>query len=180
MTLALAHSKAAPAFNVAFYSVAATVIPVLFLAIAVQGRLFHDLLDASTEAISRFAQRYRQPPGAPGRVRAAMGAYFASLLLSGVAIVIVFYGVFGESIAVISLYSRRPFGAPSSVLEGVIILTATTAAGPALALLRAIRAMFRGLDLAGKTSPEKPDPAYEAGSIPGAGASDGTVEADTA
>ncbi len=53
MTIALAHVLAAPAFNTAFYSVTATVIPVLFLAIAVQGRLYEDLVKAGVEAYKR-------------------------------------------------------------------------------------------------------------------------------
>jgi len=44
----LAHGAraATPAFNGLFYATAATIIPVLFLAIAVQGPLYGDLLKA--------------------------------------------------------------------------------------------------------------------------------------
>lgn len=46
MTLALAHSNAAPPFNGLFYATVATVIPVLFLAIALQGGTYRQLMDA--------------------------------------------------------------------------------------------------------------------------------------
>ena len=46
MSHALAAAHHAAAFNTAFYSVAATVIPVLFLAIAVQGQLYQAVLKA--------------------------------------------------------------------------------------------------------------------------------------
>lgn len=46
MTLALAHGHAAPPFNTAFYSTAALLMPVLFLAIAVQGNAFQQVISA--------------------------------------------------------------------------------------------------------------------------------------
>jgi hypothetical protein len=52
MILALAHSHSAPPFNGLFYATVATVIPVLFLAIAVQGTLHQDLIKASGPARS--------------------------------------------------------------------------------------------------------------------------------
>jgi hypothetical protein len=53
----LAHEArtAAPAFNGLFYATAATIIPVLFLAIAVQGPLYGDLLKASGAASIKLA-----------------------------------------------------------------------------------------------------------------------------
>lgn len=61
MTLALAHSHAVPAFNGLYYATIATVIPVLFLAIAIQGNLFRDLIEASARSAenSRARGRYR-------------------------------------------------------------------------------------------------------------------------
>jgi hypothetical protein len=41
---ALSHATTAPAFNGLFYATAAAVLPVLFLAIAVQGCIHEDLL----------------------------------------------------------------------------------------------------------------------------------------
>lgn len=59
----LAHQASPPAFNSAFYATAATVIPVLFLAIAVQGRSYENLLKASAGAIRRSQQRHQRPAG---------------------------------------------------------------------------------------------------------------------
>src|SRR5258708_6016603 len=56
MPLALAHGQPAPPFNADFYSVAATVIPVLFLAVAVQGHAYQDLLSSATDAGRRFRE----------------------------------------------------------------------------------------------------------------------------
>jgi hypothetical protein len=59
----LAHGAraAAPAFNGLFYATAATIIPVLFLAIAVQGPLYGDLLKASDAALRRFREHKAGP-----------------------------------------------------------------------------------------------------------------------
>jgi heme O synthase-like polyprenyltransferase len=53
MTLVLA----APAFNGLFYATAATIIPVLFLALAVQGATYRDLMAAAQAARKRYARR---------------------------------------------------------------------------------------------------------------------------
>jgi hypothetical protein len=44
--LAQAAAPAAPAFNSTFYATIATVIPVLFLALAIQGRIYEGLVKA--------------------------------------------------------------------------------------------------------------------------------------
>jgi len=54
-----AHATS-PAFNGLFYATAATIIPVLFLAIALQGRMYEDLLKAASDAVE-----HGLPPGAP-------------------------------------------------------------------------------------------------------------------
>ena len=46
----IALARAAPAFNADFYATFATVIPVLFLALAVQGQLYSQLLGTVTKA----------------------------------------------------------------------------------------------------------------------------------
>jgi hypothetical protein len=52
--LALATHHAAP-FNGLFYATAATIIPVLYLALAVQGRTYDALINAAKRADSRDA-----------------------------------------------------------------------------------------------------------------------------
>jgi hypothetical protein len=56
----LAHDAPAPsAFNSAFYATVATVIPVLFLAIALQGNTHQDLLLAYAARVRTYRQRMR-------------------------------------------------------------------------------------------------------------------------
>ena len=57
MTLALARGHAAPAFNGLFYGTVATAIPVLFLAVAIQGRTYQNLLDLYTDQMRAYRER---------------------------------------------------------------------------------------------------------------------------
>jgi hypothetical protein len=71
LTLAAQTAAAAPPFNTAFYATAATVIPVLFLAIAVQGRALETVTNAATNAAydyqraRRSRARLKPPPRKP-------------------------------------------------------------------------------------------------------------------
>ena len=76
MTLALAQGHPAAPFNADFYSVAATVIPVLFLALTFQGSAFRQL-------------RALFGPGTP---------YIAGLVLAA--------GLWGELYAILALYDK--------------------------------------------------------------------------
>jgi hypothetical protein len=59
--IALAQAHAAPAaFNGLFFAPTATVIPVMFLAIAVQGRTFEDLLDAQAAGLRQYRKEIRE------------------------------------------------------------------------------------------------------------------------
>ena len=61
-SLVLAHGHhAAPAFNALFYATIATIIPVLFLAAAVQGRAYQDLLAAAFPARESALHRNQAP-----------------------------------------------------------------------------------------------------------------------
>lgn len=53
LTIALVYGHAATAFNGLYYATMATVIPVLFLAVAVQGRTYDDLV----RGIARISTR---------------------------------------------------------------------------------------------------------------------------
>jgi hypothetical protein len=56
MITALAAARIAPAFNPGFYTVAATVIPVLFLALIFEGRFIGTLLSASQQAADTIGE----------------------------------------------------------------------------------------------------------------------------
>lgn len=129
----LAHSASAatPPFNSTFYATVAVLIPVLFLALAVQGRTSENLLRASATANRRYLEAARHGP-LPRRVAAIV------IVPAMIADLIVLFGGAGEIVAVITLY-RRTAPPPTGpwVLAGTIFLIAAVAAGPFLTALRA-------------------------------------------
>ena len=143
----LAHDAktTAPVFNVTFYSVAATVIPVLFLALAVQGRMYENLMKAASDAVEtgyRQVRLWRQNPGSV-RTREALGPFLTPYAAIGAAVAILAVGVIGEILALTSLYLRRPAGTPQGMLTAVLILTVAAAAVPTLAIIRFFRGAYR-------------------------------------
>ena len=111
-------------FNADFYVTCATVIPVLYLAVAVQGRTYESVLRASrTVAQSKVSERW------PYRT----WRFFISRFLDYLAFSIVFFGVWGEVAALIALYKGSERGQQPVVFMATLILLATAAAGPLLA-----------------------------------------------
>lgn len=171
MMVALAHSHVAAAFNVAFYSVAATVIPVLFVAIAVQGALYEKVLKSSGGLLQRAMADI---PGAGSRQLAAVTAVGTAV---SVAVLVIAFGVAGEITAITALARQRAAGADIVTAEiSVIILTVVAAAQPAWMLasvalpararLRQIREEIAADDAsteAGSTSPPHEGGAAEDG-----------------
>ena len=142
MTLALAHGHAAPPFNADFYTAAATIIPVLYLALAIQGPAYDALLKSYTDRFADAAAlihaRNWRLPGYATR-RAVIRAVIASVWAPTGAFIILSFGVYGEGQAVISLYARRAEGSPSDVLTSLLVMILAAAAGPAGKLARTIR-----------------------------------------
>jgi hypothetical protein len=151
MTLAsLAHeaTKAAPAFNGLFYATAATIIPVLFLAVAVQGRTYESLLTT----LSKLQKRLERP-GDPDN----SGLYWQ--VINGLAFFIILFGTLGEIYAVLSLYWQRPEG-PQVIAVSVVLLTITVTGGPTLAYGRIMVDFSKaelGLSRKPAASPDKPN-----------------------
>jgi hypothetical protein len=141
---ALAHAAGAtgPVFNHDFYATAATIIPVLFLAIAVQGSLYNDLLKVSVEAVRRFRARNARSSSRRGALR----AWTATILAPSAAIFILLFGVTGEIQALVSLSGQHAVGDPAGPLIAAVMLTLASAAGPALALIGTFVTMVRRLD----------------------------------
>jgi hypothetical protein len=105
-------------FNSPFYATAATVIPVLFLAIVVPGR--------HLPRPNRRRRERRLPP--PRSYRASLAGAIAALILT--------YGTAGEIAAILALQNQQGATAESSLAGGaVILLTIVTVAGPARAFL---------------------------------------------
>ena len=128
----LAHgvTTPAPAFNATFYSTVATVIPVLFLAIAVQGRAYEDLLKAFTGAYRRWMTPGQWLRTLPAGVKAGIASLAALAML---------FGALSEVTAVYALYQQQARSSTAQfVLFAVTFMVIMTAAGPALAYGRAV------------------------------------------
>jgi len=82
--------------SLALYATAATVIPVLFLAIAVQGPAYQNMLQASVA-------RVRSQPGARGP-RRVLGNVVSWLLLAAAYVILIAAGA-GELGALVAMYS---------------------------------------------------------------------------
>ena len=122
--IALAHTP--PHFHDTFYATAATVIPVLFLAIAVQPGLYGDLLGAARRASLR-ADRGVRTIKVPG-----MGlAYITWGATWGLALIILVVGIYGELAAIYALYVWH---LESLVFLSIAILVVVAAIAPAWAL----------------------------------------------
>lgn len=108
----------APPFNADFYVAAATIIPVLYLAIAVQQDAVRGLARVAVDAVARSE---RQPPG----TRGARAANAVVLAVTTALVLIAFAGA-GEALAMIALFLRRaPLNFGAVVLASVLVLAAT-------------------------------------------------------
>jgi len=121
---ALAQAATVPAFNETFYSVAATIIPVLFLALAVQGSFLGELLSLADRVSAR-----------PSRLARALASIYAAEAPWRLAAYVVIIPTVGEFLAILSLYQQHAteFGG-SITFAGVILLVVMTAFKPALAV----------------------------------------------
>jgi hypothetical protein len=107
-------------FNANFYTVTAAIIPVLYLALTLQGRTF--------EALMARWRSFNQE--APFKFLPQLGvAALALAAMAGAAAV--FFGVLAEFLSLRALYTERSTPATQAVvLDASIILLAMTAAGP--------------------------------------------------
>lgn len=122
-------------FNSDFYVAAATVIPVLYLALGVQGSLLTGVITRLNKSLRVMS---RQRPDTPLRQLGLVGRVAVSYALMVVAILIVAAGVVGEGAALLALYHQK--GGPASgrlVLGSLIALLVLTAASPTWALILA-------------------------------------------
>jgi hypothetical protein len=108
-------------FNADFYVTCATVIPVLFLAVAVQGPTYESLFKAALRADARTERRYAS----------------LALVLLNIAVVIVFAGSGGEGMALWTLYRGSEVSGWRGWVFGLtLFLVAVVVAGPVLSTLR--------------------------------------------
>jgi hypothetical protein len=123
----LVDHAAAPTFNTDFYVTAATVIPVLFLALILQTTAYDDLLKDTAETTERLRERYRKRTDdyfmAPS-VLAAAGAPLTALL-------ILFAGAAGELAAINALANRHATSLIAvTASSSVVLLTVAVVAAP--------------------------------------------------
>jgi hypothetical protein len=146
----LTHATA-PAAGGLFYATCATIIPVLLLAIAVQGRTIDDLTSSWLKIIRTPAAKVT------GREKAAFGFITIAAV---VVIVIVAWGVTGELDAISSLYQNPPAD-PGGVLDAVVVLTAGAAAIPLVTFARALIGGNEALIREVRSTPPKPPAAAQ-------------------
>ncbi len=121
----LAHTAVTQAFNGLFYATVAGVIPVLYLAIAVQGTVYQDIVRIS-QAFYRAAKKKTAPLA------------FLAALLAAVAAAILIAGGWGEGLAIYALYQEHDQASTRhKVLLSAFLLIIAVAAPPLIALIRA-------------------------------------------
>jgi uncharacterized membrane protein len=129
--LALPHGHGTPAFNGLFYATAATIIPVLFLALVLQGAAWRQLLQRAAE-LARAAR--------------AAGDYISlarAWVLAGIAYAIVIAAMFGEGNAIGALYRRSPPAIGGDfILWSAIILNLAVVAVPVGQFSRTVSSMW--------------------------------------
>jgi hypothetical protein len=115
------------ASQIAFYATTATIIPVLFLAIAVQGPGYENLLKALSAMTWRAEQTRRW----------LFTSGIAVITAGAIAALIVFIAAVSEILASYALYQQQTeISTAQMVLTGVILLIFVTAAGPAVTYAR--------------------------------------------
>jgi hypothetical protein len=126
MIFASAHGHPAPAFNGLFYATAATVIPVLFLAVGVQGPIFAQVIRAY-QALAHPA------PGEERPFRHAVPVFaLATNAVRILMVIVLVAAACGELLALISLYLQSDIaGTGLLVLLSVGFLTLAAGGAPA-------------------------------------------------
>jgi hypothetical protein len=164
MNLALAAGHTTPAFNSVFYATVATVIPILFLAIAVQGETVSELLRLSATRLDAYRNAVAHA-GANGRPGKSFASQFLDSAPVNIAAGIIVYGTACEIGAIVALLVQ---GAPEVIgiliAIGTIFIVLAAALGPATRLItflveqeRKDNAAKRERAAAQAATPELPD-----------------------
>jgi hypothetical protein len=135
-TVLAQHAVHGVPFNSTFYSTVAAVIPVLFLAIVVQGAGYDMLLDDFKARIRAYRAKY-VPLAQAGQVSAlrVLAAGFLAEAPRMFAFAVLAAGIYGEGSAIMALYAQRDFpGAAPYVLATMAVLTTVAAAPPMVKL----------------------------------------------
>jgi hypothetical protein len=144
------HAKAPP-FNAIFYATVATVIPVLFVAAALQADVYTEMINSATST----ARRLQGPEGRSEGIRPLIAVMIGTLIAG----LIVVFGVWGEIQAFLDLYLQHPVGlvGPLNAVGPLIAVTAlalAAAIGPA----RKVASLYHDLWVASAPREEPPSP----------------------
>jgi hypothetical protein len=145
LALAQSHAtwaaEAAETFNHDFYTTIATVIPVLFLAIAVQSPMYNDLLKSTVGAWERIDKMPYMDDDTPNS-QVALGCGLMLFIPVAIlaALTVVLCGVLGEIQALRALNLRHAEG---HVLGYTIVLLLATAVAPVITLVRSVGAVVK-------------------------------------
>jgi len=123
-------------FPADFYVTSATVIPVLFLAVAVQGRAYESVLRTSRAFVGQFWWSFRRSAAETGRSKWVLlpVAFVLGMFANFSAVAIVFAGGLGEFLALYTLYTgTEQHGTRAFVFAATLVLLAAVVAGPVLA-----------------------------------------------
>jgi hypothetical protein len=139
--LAFNARTAAPVFNGTFYATVATIIPVLFLAIAIQGNIYQAILLEYARRTRAYRQRMRAADAAGQlTIRKALGGGLAAQVPGILASAILVGGLYGEGVALDALYVQKaPPGAGLIVLLVTLYLVAVATSGPMGQYVRLVR-----------------------------------------
>jgi hypothetical protein len=160
-SLALTHASANPPFDATYYATIATIIPVLFLAIAVQGRLYPHLLKTLTSG--DLAKTLR--PGLP--VAIATWFFWIAAWLVPVA------GFAGEAGSVIPLYLQYADGFTRLIDMLATLFLLLSVLAPAMAgFMRAVEERFPPGERHAGQEPSLPDPQRGNSLVPEPGKTD--------
>ena len=132
VSTAQAGQATAPAYNSTFYAAVVTIIPVLFLPMAVQGNLLIDLLKLAETAVRRIASADRS---LLKKITDLLIGYGGLLIAAA----IMLYGTYSEVSGLFSLYWQRTvtIGASyASPLIATVFLAVIAAGGPIVAVTK--------------------------------------------
>jgi len=155
MILASAHGHPASAFNGLFYATAATLIPILFLAIGVQGPLFARVIGAYQAQAHPAAGEER-----PYRYAAPIYTLAANVLRIGMVTALA-AAACGELSALVALYLQRDFAGSGLVVllsAGFLTIAAGTApAGAFMNVFSRTRTKYTGQEPAAAKGDQEAD-----------------------
>jgi hypothetical protein len=126
-----------PSFNSNFYLTAATVIPVLYVALILQAPIIRGLLNRLNDEIEAIKERPPEPKHLPNATRLNIVGIGVILLgIGGLAILLA--GVFGEMESVLALFrGTDTHMVRQSVLRITIVLLICSAIAPAWTIVSA-------------------------------------------